>query len=231
MSVVALSPRPGTVTGMDTTRTVPTIAAQLLLGGTVLPDGAVVGRRVGDNVEVDLDAVAAQLDSETADALDSFYTACRALWSDRSRDTEVVHTRRVLHQGHLIERRDVKHYLDDEIAAFAADPLLTELHRLLLSRYDPQVAAAQRLLAAAGGQLHEDVNGRGTRQVSVQAPLVATGTTPDALGGPVGPGEMRRTVQFTVRYARSADRAARRLTTLAVYADELFPDPGGYLPA
>lgn len=227
---MAVSPPPRTVTGMSTPRTVPIVAAQLVLGGEVVSCPGVV---VGERVEADLEALAAAGEAETAGRLAGFYGACQQLWAERDPDSEVVHVQRLLSSRQQIERNSkaegrVRVYLSEEVEAFGSDPLLAELRELLLTTGTPEVSRAVRLVEGRGGQVEDTVNDRGTRCVTVTVPIVAGVTTPAALGGPAGPGELRRVVRFTARYAASADRAAKRLAACEVSVDEVYPDPAAW---
>lgn len=83
---------------------------------------------------------------------------------------------------------------------------------------DPDPEKVLRLATDVGGELNDTKLGRELTLV-VDGELVWD----EVLGGPAGPGEWSRTFRLEVSHAKWRDRRARRLISVQVYADEVWP--------
>lgn len=156
--------------------------------------------RVGERAEIDLRALSAELGEERASALGRYWLRARDLSAGTAVGTEVI----------VIERRVGVWKQDTGKNKQDLGPQLEALGRL-----GPRIAdALDEALGPKEGEEHRF-------SVTTTAKVL-----PQELGGPLGPGELRRRFVITVRYAPWRDRKVRRLAQLEALSEEAWPVEG-----
>jgi hypothetical protein len=226
MMVAAAAATAVTLTGMITT--VPAWIADVLLSPLSGFSAAKLhdcGRRIGNSVEVDVDAVRSVCGDHVASGLLAYQDACRKLWADRENGVVTVDpwllVERPLTSARATETRERRTFLGDWMTA--------------LRDLDGVGGIVGALL---GGEPNLDeltLDGQPFAWSSEQ-----TGTTtlvrfvtrqrlfPDLLGGHAGYGEVARQFRLEVNHAAWRTSAAKRLVAVEVQARELVADPGPF---
>lgn len=174
-------------------------------------------------VELDLTLVAGEVSAECAEQLRAYYYACRGFWARLAhggRPGAYVALRRPLLRAAQIDNKTQgKVMLHDELEALEGLPGVGELMQSFLQReLDPERVTL--LAAPFGGTLELD-GVRAKLQIVVEGRIL----WPRALGGAGTAGEVRRHLELGASHAVSRDRASRRLMSVAVDTEEIWPAP------
>lgn len=171
------------------------------------------GRRLGANVEVDLDAVAACLGPGAADDLFAHHLACL----EPLAGGDGVRLRRTLRRAVQRTAKRDRADLDAELDALdkvpGVGPYVEEL---------TAAAPSSEALDLLGEPLQAQRRSDGTRAVASLVVDAAIDWLP-VLGGPAAVGELHRLLEVTAIHAPWRDRRVRRLAGLTVAAEELWP--------
>jgi hypothetical protein len=186
--------------------TVPLTAATLCLADDALVRSCAV--RLGNKVEVSLEAVKETAGAEAAERLSNYWRAATQMWS--SGKGRAVLVRRPLVQ---VAQKDGKEGRVELAAELAALELIPEGDALVEALLGPAVQPDQLTSV--------ETNGNET-SVTVTRRMVEW---PTALGGPAAPNELHRHVKIVANHAKWRDRKVRRLVRVEVSCDEVWPDP------
>ncbi len=169
------------------------------------------GRELGMRVEIDLASVAAALGDSAADDLYAHYLRCK------QGGAGTVRMYRCLHHAAQRTAKKQRADLTDELAALDSLPGVADF----VAEFTGPSPDGQRL-AVLGSPFHAAtrVDSRsGVARLAVDSRLDWV----PLLGGPASPGERRRIVELSARYAAWRDRRVRRLSEVRVLAEEHWP--------
>jgi hypothetical protein len=177
------------------------------------------GVRVGERVEVDLEAVRS-LDEDLAAALEGYRTKVQAFW-DRYVATgsagECVVALRPVEVHTKVDNKSGKVYLKDqvsELSELAGVGVLVD--EVLGAEPDLETLPSR----AAAQDAHVEVDGAVVR---MRLRVAGRRAWSNALGGAMGRGEVARVFELKVSRAKSHDRRNQRLLEVKVLVEEVWP--------
>jgi hypothetical protein len=178
------------------------------------------GRVLGNRVECDLVLVAAELGLPAAETISRFWTACTELFESLQQGDvpssyavllrPLVSTRQ---RDSKQERRDLGGELEDLSCIAGVGAVLEEA-----CGAEPDWAKVVSLGAVYHTTVERDGNDT-TIKLVVEADVL----WPESLGGAAAPNEIARHIEVRVSHAAWRDRRNRRLVTLEVGAEEIWP--------
>jgi hypothetical protein len=207
--------------------TVPAFIAPLVLGEHAQALNGCGVRLVGA-VELDLDAVAERAGDGVAAALADYFEACRLMWADRldgsgPRGPFVAIRRTVVRerQSTTSSKRSAKKDLAEPYEQLCKVAVLGPLFKAFLEP-GPDWDDLSRAGQVFALSFVPDTGSRAPEATLMTAHL-APGQLP--YGPPPTPAEVRRVLEVVANHATWRDCGRRRLVSVTVHVDEIWPDP------
>lgn len=206
-------------------RTVPAWVAQLALGDLTEDVSAALraaGRTLGSRVELDVAAVGATLGNAAASKLVAYEQRCRDFfeaWLAGEAAGPYVIVRRPLVKVRQIDTKDARVDLGPTLDALTTVSGIGDIVEEVTGA-KPDWELVARLGTAFEAAVERDGN-----DTTVTLHCAFDTSWPDELGGVPTRGELQRILRLGLSHAAWRDRRNRRLVSVTVEAEEIWPDP------
>lgn len=171
--------------------------------------------RFGTRVEIDLE-VADMVAPGSADVLEAYWRASRRLWdalaAGAPSEVPAVLVRRTVLTARQTDTKTERHDLSDELFALTGHPQLALACNILDTNPDWKALEDLGTLTMASDRARLEV-------------AVSGQHLPASLGGPRSRSEVARHIVLEASHAAWRDRRIRRLMSITVTVDEVWPDP------